>query len=53
MKSKLIIVTALVSLALLAGCNKTDEATKTATTESAPAAEVAPAPAVEVAPASK
>jgi uncharacterized lipoprotein len=46
MKSKLIIVTGLISLALLAGCNKAEEAaeTKTATTEVAPAAAEAAAP---------
>jgi len=59
MTLKLIMATGLVTLALLAGCNKAEEAAevKTATAEQAPApvAESAPvtesAPATEVAPA--
>ena len=69
MTLKLIMATGLVTLALLAGCNKAEEASevKSATTEqtpapaaesapvteSTPATEAAPAPATEVAPAAK
>ena len=58
MTSKLIIATGLMTIALIAGCDKTDDATKAATTEAAPATQSAPvtesapaaAPVVEAAP---
>ena len=57
MKTKAIIATGLVTLALLAGCNKAEEPTSTKAPESAPSAAAespaptAPAPAAESAPA--
>ncbi len=57
MTLKLIMATGLVTLALLAGCNKAEEAAevKTATTEQTPAAaaESAPAPVAESTPATE
>jgi len=56
MKTKAIIATGLVTLALLAGCNKAEEPTATKAPESAPStatespATATPAPAAETAP---
>jgi hypothetical protein len=49
MKTKAIIATGLVTLALLAGCNKAEEPTATKAPESAPST-ATPAPAAETAP---